>query len=604
MIRPSDHVALLYQRVKYPFRAILVSPVIKSTLTRCLLMNLTSFVVFCSVCPCLVLASQSLAYYPQDPIVQEMVTKGVNYLEGLSDAEIAQSKFSYKPDDHIILVAYAHLKAKHDPNAILVQKGVQRAKQLAKEIQTRSQNRGSGDHAEPDENDKTNYALSIAIILLCEVDARMHESDIEKMRTLLLSRQQPNGGFGYPFDDHGDTSQTQYVVLAIWSMKQNGIAVNPDQVNLVLQWMLRVQDVGGAWPYRAKDPGSDSELIRQSPQMMSHSTALAGASSLLIAADYFGLWRGGASGVEEDGGVLPGMPLAVKLPNKSGKLVLKIDPSKTSVRTDQILTSVNKMNSYRSTVPYERSGSTWHYYSMYSQERFESFFAIASNQEDVTDDWYNVGVDKLKANQHASGGWGIQDSTSSPPPVATAFAILFLVRSTQQSIAANTGTLAGGQGLPKDTTDIKVTGAKISGRPVAAEVGKMLDLLEDDAGDLEGKSIPDDLELADDPQQRRAQLDRLERLLRGSQSWQARRVAARLLGKSEQMRVVPTLIYALSDPDTSVRRYARDGLRFISRKFEGFGLSDQPNKSEIEQAQKLWREWYLRVNPKYVFLQE
>ena len=165
------------------------------------------------------------------------------------------------------------------------------------------------------------------------------------------------------------------------------------------------------------------------------------------------------------------------------------------------------------------------------------------------------------------------------------------------------GTLQGGYGLPKDTTDIRVEGTQIRGRPVAAQVSDMLDILEaDGAGDTEGKSIPENLELDSDPVVRSTQMDRLERLVRGSQSWQARRVAARLLGKSDELRVVPSLIYALSDPDKSVRRYARDGLRFISRRFDGFDLSDDPDPGEIESVQKRWRDWYLTMNPKYVFL--
>jgi hypothetical protein len=75
-----------------------------------------------------------------------------------------------------------------------------------------------------------------------------------------------------------------------------------------------------------------------------------------------------------------------------------------------------------------------------------------------------------------------------------------------------------------------------------------------------------------------------------------------LLGKSDELRVVPSLIYALSDPDKSVRRYARDGLRFISRRFDGFDLSNDPDPAEVESVQGKWREWYLSMNPKYVFL--
>ncbi len=73
--------------------------------------------------------------------------------------------------------------------------------------------------------------------------------------------------------------------------------------------------------------------------------------------------------------------------------------------------------------------------------------------------------------------------------------ILFLSRSTQKAIAqSSSGTLAGGYGLPKDTTDIRVDGTQIKGRPIAAQVTEMLDILEQDgAGETEGKSIPDDL---------------------------------------------------------------------------------------------------------------
>ena len=131
----------------------------------------------------------------------------------------------------------------------------------------------------------------------------------------------------------------------------------------------------------------------------------------------------------------------------------------------------------------------------------------------------------------------------------------------------------------------------------------LLDLLDKDgAGDTEGKSLPENLELAKEPTARAAQLDRLERLVRGSRSWQARRVAAKLLSRSDDLRVVPALIYALSDPDGPVKMYARDGLRFLSRKFDGFGMPDEPSRVEIEQAQKNWRAWYRSINPKYVFL--
>lgn len=541
------------------------------------------------------LAPSALAYYPQHPDVLAMIDRGVKFMESRSDQQILENRWGGQ-EYHIVMMGYAHFKARHDASAPLVQRGIKKALSLAAFARSV---RGSVQDPQLETKDKSCYAVSICTILLCEVDAKKYKSEIEVLRDALMAMQKPHGGFGYPSEENGIISQVQYVVLAFWALKQNGFTVKSSAINQVNQWLLRVQDVGGAWPYRATDPGPSSGLIAQGKQYMSHSTALAGGSSVLISGDYFGLWREGAKA--ENAGVLPGMPMAVRLPGK--RKAVQVDASGSAVKPDAILAAVDRMNQYRQEVPYDKSGSTWHYYAMYSLERFESFYELALDKEDLEPQWYNDGVERLKSNQSDSGGWGVQDLTQTSPPIATSFAILFLVRSTQQSIAsASSGTLAGGQGLPKDTTDIKVSGTKITGRSVAAAVGEMLDLLEDDGGELEGKSIPDDLQLAEDPKERRAQLDRLERLVRGSQSWQARRVAARLLGKSEEMRVIPALIFALSDPDKSVRRFARDGLRFISRKFDGYGLADDPTDAEVKEVQEQWRQWYLRVNPKHVFL--
>ena len=58
----------------------------------------------------------------------------------------------------------------------------------------------------------------------------------------------------------------------------------------------------------------------------------------------------------------------------------------------------------------------------------------------------------------------------------------------------------GGYALSEDTTDIRVDGTPIKGRPADAQVSDMLDILaKDGAGKKEGKSILDNLELNEDP---------------------------------------------------------------------------------------------------------
>jgi hypothetical protein len=67
------------------------------------------------------------------------------------------------------------------------------------------------------------------------------------------------------------------------------------------------------------------------------------------------------------------------------------------------------------------------------------------------------------------------------------------------------------------------------------------------------------------------------------------------------------LIYALSDPDPATVLEARDGLRRISRKFDGFGPPEYPldeGKAAVEDweikrrtAIEEWKKWYLEVKP-------
>jgi hypothetical protein len=59
----------------------------------------------------------------------------------------------------------------------------------------------------------------------------------------------------------------------------------------------------------------------------------------------------------------------------------------------------------------------------------------------------------------------------------------------------------------------------------------------------------------------------------------------------------PILIFALTDPDKRVVREARDGLRSISRNFEGFGPPDNFDKDEQGRAVERWKAWYQTIRP-------
>jgi hypothetical protein len=147
-----------------------------------------------------------------------------------------------------------------------------------------------------------------------------------------------------------------------------------------------------------------------------------------------------------------------------------------------------------------------------------------------------------------------------------------------------------------------VEGSTLKSTPIDLN-GLLRALSQDDSDQIVMGSIPYEIEIDADPDTRAAQLDYLQRMVRGSRSWQSRRIAARVLGQSDELGAVPALIFALSDPDHAVRRYARDGLRFISRKFDGYAMPDDPSIAEIEAAQQQWRAWYRTTNPKFVFVE-
>ncbi|WP_242631790.1 HEAT repeat domain-containing protein [Rubripirellula amarantea] len=540
----------------------------------------------------------SHAYSPDDPVVQEMIDRGVAYLESQKMTMPNPGSF----DDYSgvpILAAYAHYKCRHDPDNPVVKRGVQAALAMQKALEN-----GAGEHGH-----KRNYEIPVATLLLAEVDAARYKPQLESFQHHLMDHQMPGGGFGYPGYATGDISQVQYVVLAIWTLDRNGIPLDYGKVAACAEWLMRVQDIRGAWPYQAYDPGPGKGLVAQR-ERVGMSMGLAGGSSLLIAGDALRLW--GDTVDEADPGV-PGLPKAIQLYKEDAN---KKRRGKVKLSQEPVKRSASFFDQWRVANPYTRpKSSDFYYYIIYTRERYESFVEIAYGRpKDKSPDWYNEIAAELKSFQGASGGWDDRAHTS--PIVSTSFALLFLIRSTQKAIfQSSQGSLTGGYGFPEDTTNIRVDGSQIKGQAIATQVTDLLSILEEDenADSLGDKSLPDDLDLDPNPKARRAQIDRLERLVRGSRSYQARRVAAKLLGKSDELRVAPALIYALSDPDRVVQSFARDGLRFISRKFDGYDLPPSPPpsaddavkdrwKQEVSKVQDKWRDWYRTVDPTHVFL--
>ena len=87
-----------------------------------------------------------------------------------------------------------------------------------------------------------NYSLGIALVFLTEVHPTEHTAEISIFLEELLSRQKPNGAWGYAYETRGDTSQLQYAALGIWSAKAAGCSVSDEVAVNLMNYVMRVQD--------------------------------------------------------------------------------------------------------------------------------------------------------------------------------------------------------------------------------------------------------------------------------------------------------------------------------------------------------------------------
>jgi len=158
------------------------------------------------------------------------------------------------------------------------------------------------------------------------------------------------------------------------------------------------------------------------------------------------------------------------------------------------------------------------------------------------------------------------------------------------------GVLKGGQGFQDG--ELRTRNGKIVTVPLSRSVGDLLATLDEGSEDdaIGWAESVAELEFDGDAATRTKHMAMLRGLV-SHKSYGARILAVKTLAKQRSLDNVPPLIYALTDPDWRVALEARNGLRFISRKINGFGLSKQPKKGEVTKATEKWKAWFLSVRP-------
>jgi hypothetical protein len=502
------------------------------------------------------------AVTPDSPEVQKVVDSALAYLKNNTD-------YRHEMLGGRCLVGLAFLKAGQPDHPRIYEAIEECRKQMA---------------ANPPDSLLDVYSNGLAIILLCELAPQKYSREIEWYLNRLKARQKDHGGWGYHDYPTGDTSQTQYAALAIWEAHRHGFNVEDSSVDQLADWLMRTQGPDGCWGYQG-NVSTSSQPVAQTDTNCS--MLAAGMGSAYICAHLFGSTPAATKAAPSDS--LPPALRPVGVPAVAGNR--KLHPQKTSM--PKLMATIDRAHEWMEE-NYAIDIGTRRYYYLYGLERYKSFQEALERAAEEEPKWYNDGYEFLAKDQKPDGSW---QGGYCGAMCDTAFSVLFLLRSTQKSIAVDLGEglLVSGRGLPSNLARAKLRNGELIIEQVHTKVDQVLSMIDnDDEGALD--------ELARDPSQLvvdkvdEQSARRLQQLVRGGEP-EVRLLAVRALGRSGKLDYAPALIYALTDPDRRVVLAARDGLRFISRNFAGLGPPDEYTEQQRYQAADAWKSWYKSLRP-------
>jgi hypothetical protein len=424
------------------------------------------------------------------------------------------------------------------------------------------------------------YEASALVMAFVNQDAAENRPWIQLLTIYLLGVQKANGSWDYAHRDKGDSSISQYAVLGLWEAENAGMDIPPSVWDRAASWYMSTQSAAGGWTYHRDDAQPVDTL----------SMTAAGVGSLLICQRQLDRFRQSRRGTSS---------LLTALTTETETTPTDFKPTTTSAQIDQAVKRGMAWISANFSVTTNTSPTVGPsvYYMLYGLERVG---ALADRQTIGRLDWYERGRAFIHSSQQADGSWNSWHG----PEVNSAWAMLFLTKSTAKSIQRNqtkrlsAGTLLGGKGLPKDLTSITVAAGRVVSRPMNGAVEGMLAVLEDPRTDQADAAVAglEDRYYREGPDVLRPYKARFRKML-SDRDPGVRRVAAWALAHTADMDVVPLLIDALIDADDQVVTAAQQGLQVISRKIVGLGPPTPSTPEERRAAAARWRDWYSAIRP-------
>ena len=430
------------------------------------------------------------------------------------------------------------------------------------------------------------YETGIGLIFLVEYDPEGNKKLIEAIYKSLLDRQKPHGGWGYLYQDTGDTSQTQYGVLSTWTLLKARQPVNMSSGESAMDWILKTQDPEGCFGYQGVVSEKIGQPVKQSQTGLCMTAAALG--SLYILSDVLNIGR------------------TAPVDNALQDALKPVDQNKDAQRSYRSPTSpkavmdVKKKGNEWFDKNFEVEYQSWPYYYYYAVERYESFREVMDgNTIDPSPYWYNAIANRILNSMNSNGA--VSDSSSTV--CATAFAALFLMRSTKRSIEKDRylggGELIGGKGFPTDMTRTTVRNGKVVSKRAPTTAEEMLEALNDPDNEALEAAVDSLDEMP--PEMAKAIMSetakQIQKLVSDPKP-ERRVVAVKALGKSGELDNVPVLLYALTDPDETVVLAARDSLCTIARKLNGgYGPMEGFDELQRDKAVAKWKAWYKSIRP-------
>lgn len=543
-------------------------------------------------------------YTPDHPEVEAMVRKAVSWLNSGGGKEVG-----YK-----ILGALAIVEAgKRYDQKIPTNNGVVRAaiSAILKELGNPKTGRGLLESEEM-------YEPTLALILLAEVDDVKYRPQIKKLIGMLKDRQDKNGGYTYRKERGrtSDNSQTQFAALAMHVAKEHGFEIDPNLAAKTLEYIISVQQPNGSWTYKVSATGSRGG---GTPSMHA-----AGLGTAYLLGDFLQLAprkKNMTKGTDEDS--LFNLPRTVTVyvkPAEGDNLLVKSGPL-VNFNTSRLNQTVRAGNIHFEKI-FTVFPGRWDFYYLYAVERYAWFREQTEGNlgGGKLATWYDQVVNQLKKRQLTNGSFKNAKFPVEKEYLATAFAVLVLVRSSEViSLPSSEGELVGGEGFPDD--ELRVEGGQLVTTSSEKNLSDMMEMLKDDEVSPEqlaalNKSLKKAVtEFKQKQGKSRSEIKTFLRTMIAHNNYYRRKIAVRFLAGEQDLDNVPALIYAVSDPDFRIAIEAHDGLRLISRRIDSLNVSDRTRKNavrdpdvltkqertamelEFASLKKKWTDWYLKLRP-------